>query len=370
MADESKNVEWVVAELGHHTLKVGLAGEDKPRAMEAPFVWRSSDGKIKGGKDAEKYSSKAVRVAAGELEDHYDDWEALMRYAYSNMARVSPKELGCCLAIKNNPTIKEVEKMTQILFEEMDVAVIRMENEARLQIMSTGNITGLVIDAGHAGTVVTPVYEGYALSWASPHWVVAGGAAVTQRTKAAMRDAWGVAPKDSAVEHAIEQACYCGVRETANGKSKLVPPPEHVAMPGTIELPDGQEFRVVDEVNMTPAEVLFTGERGVSDDLSPVAQAAVMQLHLPLQQKMWNNVWVVGGASMMPGYKQRVSSELNADVSAAVHANTQRHLATWVGASVLCALNETQSKGCFTKQTYDEVGPGGCLRECTPFTNF
>jgi actin-related protein len=59
----------------------------------------------------------------------------------------------------NPPPIRQ--KMMEILFEEMNVPATFLARDAVCACYAVGRSTGTVVDIGHAGTVVTPVYEGY-----------------------------------------------------------------------------------------------------------------------------------------------------------------------------------------------------------------
>ena len=188
-------------------------------------------------------------------------------------------------------------------------------------------------------------------------------------TKAAAEEKWGVRLDDEAVEKAMKQSCYCGVRSRSSHSSKLQAPTEAAGMRKTMDLPDGHEVRIVDEVCMAPSEVLFHGKGELGSDLVTISLAAVKGLHRPLQEQMWNNVQLVGGLNQLPGYTARVTAELNTAVSPTVYGHDDCSNATFIGASILSSLPGACEDECFTRTAYDERGPSAFFRFCAPFSN-
>ena len=349
-------------------MRAGLSGDDAPRVTEPPLVARAAGRNYVGAAALKSAGAKSVRLNPRDVTGHSKDWEALLTHTITSLLRADPSDIGCCLPIKSFPKQAELEKLCEVLFEKVGMQAVRLEPEAPLQLMSMGMTTGLVIDAGHANTVVTPVVDGNALSYAMPEAKVAGGAALIELTRAAAQAKWGVRLDDEAVEAALK-ACYCGVRSSGSGASKLQAP-RTASTPSTLTLPDGNKVRIVDDVCMAPSEVLFGGKRGLGADLGATARAAVEVLHRPLQARVWNHVQLVGGVAQMPGYTERATSELSKGTGATVHGSDYKGNATFIGASVKCTLPTTASQGCLSRRTYNERGPSALLTECAPFTNF
>ena len=190
-------------------------------------------------------------------------------------------------------------------------------------------------------------------------------------TKGAAEAKWGVRLDDKAVEVVLEEAGYCSVLAPSNGGPRR--PPERAAMLSTLQLPDGHKVEVIDDVRMAPSEVLFGSTDWVPGHLVTATLKAVNGVHRPQQEQMWNNVQLVGGLSQLPGYKARVTSELNTDTRLMTRPTVYGHddcsNATFLGASILCSLPGSSVEECFTKTEYDEWGPSGYFRFCAPFSN-
>jgi actin-related protein len=61
--------------------------------------------------------------------------------------------------IPNSWSHSDLEKITQILFEKLNVPALYLLEEPLAAMYGVGNITGLVIDIGHETTDITAIYD-------------------------------------------------------------------------------------------------------------------------------------------------------------------------------------------------------------------
>jgi len=72
------------------------------------------------------------------------------------------------LIIDNPNNDKEYKyKMAEAFFEDIKVSSLLFMNSASLSLFSTGLTTGLVVEAGHGTTSVTPIFEGFPVNHAN-----------------------------------------------------------------------------------------------------------------------------------------------------------------------------------------------------------
>jgi len=91
----------------------------------------------------------------------YTHFSSHINHAYNSALSTSPSSMPLLLIEKsyNPPPIRQ--KMMEILFEEHDVPATFFARDAVCACYAVGKTTGVVADIGHAGTTVTPVYDGF-----------------------------------------------------------------------------------------------------------------------------------------------------------------------------------------------------------------
>jgi actin len=72
----------------------------------------------------------------------------------------------------NDP--KSREELVELMFSEFKVPKLYIGNQAVLSLFATGRTTGTVVDSGYGITHTVPVYEGYALPFATKEIPICG----------------------------------------------------------------------------------------------------------------------------------------------------------------------------------------------------
>lgn len=72
----------------------------------------------------------------------------------------------------NDP--KKREELVKLMFEEFKAPKLYLGNQAVLSLFATGRTTGTVIDSGYGITHAVPIYEGYALPFATKEIPICG----------------------------------------------------------------------------------------------------------------------------------------------------------------------------------------------------
>mmetsp|Transcript_7308 Transcript_7308/g.12268 ORF Transcript_7308/g.12268 Transcript_7308/m.12268 type:complete len:374 (-) Transcript_7308:47-1168(-) len=87
--------------------------------------------------------------------------ERVWDHAMLNHLKVNIRDTPVLLAEKtyNSPSARQ--KMCELMFETFDVPAIFMSKDAVLSCYAVGRTSGLVIDCGASGTVVSPVHDGW-----------------------------------------------------------------------------------------------------------------------------------------------------------------------------------------------------------------
>ena len=95
----------------------------------------------------------------------------------------------------------------QLVFESLESPSLYITNTATLSLYTSGRETGLVVDAGHNGVDVVPVYESVVLNHASQR-VPVGGHMLTLRLQALLQSTAGCTV-DEEVCRKVKEAVWC-----------------------------------------------------------------------------------------------------------------------------------------------------------------
>jgi len=103
-------------------------------------------------------SSSSPTTPTGECYIHFLNH---LRHGYNTALSSTPSNTPLLLIERsyNPPPIRQ--KLLEIVFEELGVPATFFARDAVCACYAVGRSTGTVVDIGHHGTVVTPVYEGY-----------------------------------------------------------------------------------------------------------------------------------------------------------------------------------------------------------------
>uniref|UniRef100_A0A1D2A4J3 Actin-related protein 4 n=1 Tax=Auxenochlorella protothecoides TaxID=3075 RepID=A0A1D2A4J3_AUXPR len=426
-------VNAVVVDLGSFTVKVGYAGEDTPKHV-FPSALGSIDSPPNGDAmevDGVGPSGRTFKVGtaslavpqdglevispfseAGVLED-WDALEALYNHAFKDQLRLDLKEHPLMLGEPSNTPRPVREKQVELLFERYDTPAVFLAKNAVLSAFSTGRQTALVVDAGHAQTMVAAVHDGYVLQKSvirSPlggalltrclmHSVQSGGTRIHPRfdfqrvetvpgqfeVKYEARKYRGpdgelhaVTATDSYRRHtvlSIAQDLKDAVCRVSDGPFD---PEENANIPQvTYELPDGQEIQVgadrfaVPEALFNPGLLARYGAEGAPDDAAPAPaplQAAVNECvarcDVDARRELYANALLTGGTAGFASLRERLEREVTEAAPALARVKlvspsnpVERRYSVWIGGSVLASLGSFQQMW-MSKAEYAEYGPG------------
>ena len=280
------------------------------------------------------------------------------------------------------------EAMTQIMFEQLEVPSLYIAVTAVLSLYISGKETGLVIDCGHGSTQAVPVYESVVMAHAVQTVPVAGvdvdaelvrlladkdisgGSLDCPRDVSAMKQAvWyvvfherGFGVHDSHVHSYVAQD-FEAERVAADKDGEPVR--------RSYTLPDGKAVSVASE-RFVASEVLFTPSlcgHDFAPGLGDAAQRAITYCDATLRPDLVNNVVLSGGCTMLPGFVDRFTTELQARLAPKQAADVsvpklpERRYGAWVGGSILASLPLFDSL-CVTNAEYEEQGPSFIHRKC------
>eukprot|EP00339_Tiarina_fusa_P013742 CAMPEP_0117027354 /NCGR_PEP_ID=MMETSP0472-20121206/20002_1 /TAXON_ID=693140 ORGANISM="Tiarina fusus, Strain LIS" /NCGR_SAMPLE_ID=MMETSP0472 /ASSEMBLY_ACC=CAM_ASM_000603 /LENGTH=431 /DNA_ID=CAMNT_0004734575 /DNA_START=49 /DNA_END=1341 /DNA_ORIENTATION=- len=414
----------IVIDCGSSFTKVGYAGDDQPKSSFPSAVGIADETEQKMGEklstgddmdidNAPTQSAKRKFFVGTEqlsfrrdnleinlpLEDGLvKDWdlvESLWSFGMTNRLRINPKEHPILMVEPSYNTRQNREKMTELIFEKYEAPALFVAKDAVLSCFASGRASGLVLDSGGGKTTAVPVYDGYALQQSIVRSHIAGNR-LDLELKTQLERKYADTP--------ILPAYRTTKKEIGGGKfvvSLLDFPGTHPSyhdfrlqeligdirhsvcsvspsvfdaeqnqlIPATpYELPDGKTINVGVERLLVP-ECLFSPQhltvmecdkdrplKGVQD----MIVESVNQCDIDIRRDLCSGVIVTGGNTLYPGFVERLTEELNNQITQKVkivsaNYSTERKCGAWIGGSILGSLGTFQQMW-MSKAEYEERG--------------
>jgi len=297
---------------------------------------------------------------------NWDDMEKILHHTFYNELRVAPEEHPTLLTeTPLNPKANR-EKMTQILFETFNVPAYYYSNTAVLALYASGRTSGLSVEIGGGGTVVAPIYEGYALPDAISRIDISGRIITDYVMKILCERGYSftTTAEREIVADIKEKLTYIPI----DFESEMNTAASSSTLEKSYELPDGQVITVGNE-RFRAAECLFQPSfLGLeSPGIHEVCYNVIQKCDLEIRKDLCGNVVLSGGSSMFPGIADRLQKELTyllpSTMKVKIIAPPERKYLVWIGGSILASLSTFQQMW-VSKEEYDESGPSIVHRKC------
>jgi len=370
----SESPKPIVLDNGSGVCKVGIAGEDAPRAVFPSIVGYPRLTQIMGlgGKDCfigdEAMSKKGILEISYPIEHgivtNWEDMEKIWTHAFYTELRVDPSKQPVLLTEAPMNPKKNRERMVQIMFESFDVPACYVAIQAVLSLYSSGRTTGVVFDSGDGVTHIVPVYEGYSLPHAVQRMDLAGRD-MTDYLLTIMLERGHSFTSSSEREigrEIKEKLCYVA-QDFAIEMAKSVSTIEK-----SFELPDGNQVVLGNERFRCP-EILFQPSL-LGKDIPGVHESlfkAIRTCDIDIRRPLYDNIVLSGGSTMFPGIGERLAKEVTQLVPASLRvkvvAPAERKYSVWIGGTILSSLTSFQDNW-VTKAEYEEAGPAIVHRKC------
>ncbi|XP_062400875.1 actin-like [Sardina pilchardus] len=353
----------VVIDPGSAHTKAGFSGEERPRAVVPS-------------------SARLPAYTPGE--------------SARDELRVCPQEHA--VLVSDGPLAPPVERVrtAELLFEALGVPALYLSHRPLLSLYSYGMVTGLVVSAGGGATSVCPVYGGYCLPHAARTQPL-GGAAVSALLQQLLEErgsGGGVsgkgqweAPVGGISRKSQWEAPVGGVSGKGQWEGPVGVVSEEVQRQSVYvsqdferelhqgsevteyRLPDGTSVALGDE-RFRCAELLFCPSLAALPQpgahILALSSVAACAPQWP-QEELLANVVLSGGTTLLPGFPERLQAELARlaprDALVRVHSGAHRHVAAWLGGSVMATLRSARPLW-VTAADYQEHGPDVVLQRC------
>lgn len=205
----------LVFDLGHHSLRVGYAQEDTPKAEIPAAVGigeennatpktesmdiddKKPDSNITQSKPKYYIDTTILHVARpgmevasymkdGMIED-WDHFEKVLDYTYSKVVQSDAEYHPVLFSESPWNNRSKREKLTELMFEKYNVPAYFLVKNAVLAAFANGRATGIVVDSGATYTSAVPVQDGFVLTQAIVRSPLAGDY-ITMQCKQFLQD--------------------------------------------------------------------------------------------------------------------------------------------------------------------------------------
>uniref|UniRef100_A0A2R5LJA1 Putative actin-related protein 10 n=1 Tax=Ornithodoros turicata TaxID=34597 RepID=A0A2R5LJA1_9ACAR len=369
----------VILDLGRAYTKCGFAREQSPRII-IPSTIPISDSDL--GHNIWNY------VGADDL---FTTLKEFMYILYFKYLAVSPKDRQVVIVESVLcPTLFR-NTIAQVLLEHFEVPGVVFVPSHLMALYTLGINSALVLDCGYFESICLPVFEGVCIlsAWQA---LPLGGSAIHRRIESELSEASVQGPgrrrcrledvlqeqlKEPVLEDIKARTCFvttmqrgqqlqiwglCRSQGESAGHEPPKPPPD-------VEFPlDGDMVVTVPgTLREYAAEVLFE----LDGDMKSVATLlldSILKAPMDARKKLAENIVVMGGTAMLPGFRHRLLNELHQLVKDPDYKRRMKisvfkfhnppckeNYTAWLGASIYGSTDALNLQ-CITKDKFQENG--------------
>lgn len=352
----------IVVDNGSCFTKSGFSGDEIPKTiipsvLGVPKKPGTLLNNLYIGEDAEVrgYSlNLSYPIKRGKIVN-WENTEELWRYCFFNEMKINPKEHGVLLTELAKESKENKEKMAEIFFEKFTVQGFNLSSPSLLSLLAAGKTLGIVLDSGDGTTQATPIYEGELVKENILNTELAGIDISELLSKKLVQDGHRFIHSLGIIRAIKEESCYIALDyenelKNLNKKGK-----------NAFKLEDGNEIIIDNEAFMFPESLfqpkIFGHE---SMGLHELLFQSIVKCDICERRFYYENIVLAGGNTMLSGFKERISKEMNLLTPSAFKTNvvapSERKFSAWIGGSIVSSLNTFKSLS-MSKKEYDEFGP-------------
>ncbi|CAF3423644.1 unnamed protein product [Rotaria sp. Silwood1] len=353
----------IVIDIGQAYTKCGFAGSASPRHIIPTSI--TIDGKKKA---VFEYDSDLVML-------HDDRLLKLIRSVYYEHSMVNSRGRGVVIVESVVTPTRIRHLLADILLKKFQVSSLAFIPSHLAAAYTLGRDTVLVLDVGYKEAQIMPVAEGVPLAIQIDSLPYAGKAVhkqiqllleqhaviVRQGKKKSFNSAH-IKLSDDILEDIKVRCCFISpfTRAQIYAKNKFTPDelkdPFQEASSIDYPLDSTTIIRIPGIVREFACEVLF--EQDIDGrSIATLILDTLLQSSIDLRQQLANNILVIGGTAMMPGFLHRFNSELIYFVNTSTYVNklvikkfhfhsppAQLNYTAWLGGSIFGALDILESQ--------------------------
>jgi len=284
---------------------------------------------------------------------NWDDLEKLLHHTLYNELRQEPSESIFLIAEDPFTPAPNREKMTQILFEDLNVPAMAVIPAPVLSLASINLNSGLVWETGeHSYCCV--VEDGKVLKESLRNFGISGKEITAQLLKLAKSR--GIEDVPAEFVRSMKHS-FCFVSQDYNRDMEM----DDSLFQKSVELPDGSVIQLGKEWFQS-TEILFQPSLG---DFNFGGVHECLEESLQQCSNFCKDILICGGNSCFPGLASRLQKEMQkkSGQEYKIHSPPNRGISSWIGGSIVSCRPDFVEK-CLKKEEYDEIGPTAIHRFC------
>nr|CAD7455912.1 unnamed protein product [Timema tahoe] len=275
----------------HCYLRVGFAGESGPRAIVKTEV-----------KNPESKLCQKISDYANE-EQLYDFLVDFFHNICFRHLLVSPKDRRVVIVESLLcPTLFR-ETLAKALFQHFEVTSLLFAPSHLVTLCTLGVDTALVLDVGYQEAVLIPVYEGFPVLHAETKIKLLSSINGDGESNSAGLENL----PDEIVEDIIVRTCFVTTLERAKkAEEGNAPPP-----PPDVSYSEGglPSFNIPGTIREQAFEVLFQQDDD-GNSIPTMILDSILKCSIDMRRPLAENILLIGGTAMAPGFKARLLAEL------------------------------------------------------------
>ncbi|KVH92045.1 actin-66-like isoform X2 [Cynara cardunculus var. scolymus] len=347
------NYQPLVCDIGTGMMKVGFAAEDAPRAVFSSIVDIPHHTGVRVGMNQDEGQSKRHAISLKYpiergIVKNWDGMEKIWHRTFYDELRVDPKQHPVLLTEPPLNPKADREKMAELMFETFKVPAMYIALQAGLSMFAGGRTTGIAVHSGDGVSYAVPCLIGGYFFEAMTRVDVAGGDITDYLMTTLTERGYDIAERET-VRDIKDKFCYVAGNCEQEFERSSSATKEYL-------LPDGQAFAIGAERFCCP-EVLFRpsliGREGLGIHemvYSTIRKCCAKILNIDVCGKLFNNIILTGGSTMLPGFADRMEKEITVldrqekkcpltDLRKRIIATPERRWSAWIGGSMLACLS-------------------------------
>ncbi|XP_018319162.1 actin-like protein 6B [Agrilus planipennis] len=409
----------LVFDPGHHSLRVGYAQEDTPKAEIPAVIGVAPDESIKLEPEAKQDNNNVTQspnawkyyidttflyTPRNKLElhnymsegmiDNWDYFEKIIDYSYDKIIQSQSEYHPVLFSESPWNQRQKREKLCEIMFEKYKVPAFYLVKNAALAAFANGRSTALVIDSGATHTSAVPVVDGYVLTHLALNSSIGGDYLI--RVAKEMLESQNID---------LTPAALIASKEVVRDKEKpkyikknlsFTPTNSWMAYMVKKTVQDFQQSvlqvseSLYDEriASSIPA-VHYEFPTGYHQDFGPerfklaeglfdqavlgagyMAATSASMCEVDIRPALYSSVVITGGNTLIQGFSERLSKDLSSRTPGsmrlkiiAANGTVERRFGAWVGGSILASIGTFQQMW-MSAQEYQEAGKSQIDRKC------